>query len=160
MSADDASDGDVLFGDGGPTAPRTVRIGDQDVPVREMSWGASMRLMPQLRGVLADMRALMSAEGEIPISAVDALLYDHPDAWIALCAASTGRPVEWVESLPGEAGDALRSAVWEANARFFSRQLVLTGTVTAGLKPFRSPSYSPTSSAPDSAATTIPSPTH
>ena len=156
----DATDGDVMFNDGGPTAPRTVRVADQDVPVRELSWGASMRLMPQLRGLLADMRALVGAEGDIPISAVDALLYDHPDAWIALCAAATGQTVEWVEALPGEAGDALRSAAWEANTRFFTRQLVLTATVTAGLKPYRSPSYSPTSSAPDSGQTTTPSPTH
>lgn len=163
ITPDDPTDAEVLFGDGGPTLPTTARIGDEDVPVREMSWAESMRLMPQLRGLLADLRALVAVEGEIPASAVDALLYDHPDAWIAICAAATGRPVAWVEALGGEDGDALRSAAWAAHARFFSRQLVLTGVVMAGLRPlasFPSLSCSPTSSAPGSDPITTPSPTH
>jgi hypothetical protein len=160
---DTQTDGAILFADGGPTQPISVQIGGQDVPVRELSWAASMRLMPRLRGLLADLRALALAEGEIPDSAVDALLYDHPDAWIALVAASCGRPAEWVEALAGPDGDTLRSAAWAANAGFFSRQLVLSATIGRALRPAApspSPSCSPTSSAPDSDPTTTPSPVH
>jgi hypothetical protein len=151
------SDAEILFGDGGESVPITVHIGGEDIAVRELSWAASMRMMPKLRGVLADMRAIANSDGEITISSVDALLYDHPDAWIELCAASCGKPVSWVESLAGSDGDALRSAAWAANAGFFTRQLVLSETIGRALLS-RSPSYSPTSSQPDSDETTTTSP--
>lgn len=156
------TDGDILFGDGAAD-PATVQIGGEVVPVRELSWAASMRIMPRLRGLLADLRALATAEGEIPLSAVDAVLYDHAEAWIALSAAACGRPVEWAESLPGADGDALRSAAWAANAGFFSRQLVLSTTIQRALRMAArspSPSSSPISSALDLAATTTPFPAH
>lgn len=163
MTPDTQTDGDILFGDGGPSAPITVPIGGETIAVRELSWAAAMRLMPRLRPLLADLRALALAEGDIPDSAIDALLYDHPDAWIALVAESCARPVQWVEALAGPDGDTLRSAAWAANAGFFSRQLVLSATIGRALKPAApsaSPSCSPTSSAPDSDPTTTPSPVH
>lgn len=113
------NDADVLFGDGADV-PITVTVAGEEIAVRELSWAASMRLMPKLRGLLADLRALVGSDDEMPINAVDALLYDHPDAWIALCAAAADRPLEWVESLNDTDGDTLRSAAWAANAGFFS----------------------------------------
>lgn len=153
------NDADVLFGDGADV-PITVTVAGEEIAVRELSWAASMRLMPKLRGLLADLRALVGSDDEMPINAVDALLYDHPDAWIALCAAAADRPLEWVESLNDTDGDTLRSAAWAANAGFFSRRLVLSAAVAQGMRgPSPSPSCSPTSSAPDSDPTTTPLPT-
>lgn len=159
---DTDADADVLFEDGGETLPKTVRIGDEALAVRELSWGAGVRLLPLLRGLLADLRAMMLAGDDIADAGVDALLYDHPEAWLALSAAACGRPREWVEALPAGDGNALRSAAWAANAVFFSQQLVMSAVISQSLRAgaSRSQSFSPSSSAPDSAAPTTTSPPH
>lgn len=156
------TDTDVMFGDGGETLPREVTVAGEAVPVRELSWGAGARLMPLLRGLLADLRALVLADGDAADASVDALLHDHPDAWLALSAAACGRPIEWVEALSAADGSRLRSAAWAANAGFFSEQLIMSAAISQSLGRGRSPSpsYSPTSSPLDSAPTTTPSPTH
>ena len=156
------NDADVLFGDGGETLPNVVTVAGEQVAVRELSWVASMRIMPKLRGLLDDLRALVASPDDVSADAVDALLFGHPDAWIALCQASADKPAEWLDSLSATDGDALRSAVWAANAGFFSQRLTLPTLVAAGLRaslPSPSPNSLPTSSAPDSDPITTPSPT-
>lgn len=151
MSEPENDDADLLFPD------KTVTVAGEAVTVRELTYAQGARLMPLLAPLLADLGALLDAGEGADDTAVLALLGDHPDAWQALILAATGRDAAWLDSLSDADGMAVQIAAWGANAVFFSRRRLLAGVIGREL---RSPTFLPTSSAPDSAPITTPSPTH
>jgi hypothetical protein len=166
MPAPDANDdAGILFGDQAtvdlsaqPPAGKAVSLAGEQVLVRELRWAEGMRLMPVLAPILADVRRLMDparpeSQADEAVQ-IDAMLSAHPDAWLALACAATGRDAAWVEALSDEDGLTLQTAAWELNAAFFFRRPILAGALAQLLTHSRSPTPSPTSSAPDSAETT------
>lgn len=151
MSEPENDDADLLFPD------KTVTVAGEQVTVRELTYAQGARLMPLMGRFMADLSALLDAGQDTQDSAVLALLGDHPEAWRALILAATGRDGTWLDSLSDADGMAVQVAAWGANAGFFSRRRLLATVVAQEL---RSSIFLPTSSAPDSAPITTPSPTH
>ena len=153
-------DADILFGDRATVevaGGKGLSLAGEAVEVRELRWAEGMRLMPVLAPILADVRRLLdpgAADSAVDEAAqIESMLSDHPDAWLALCCAATGRDAAWVDSLSDQDGLTLQTAAWELNAPFFMRRPILAGALATLLRS-RSPTPSPTSSAPDSGATT------
>lgn len=163
MSAPENDDADLLFPDktvtvAGEAVPvREITVAGETVTVRELSYAQGVRLLPHLSRFMADLSALLDVGEGADDTAVLALLSDHPDAWRALILAASGRDAAWLDSLCDTDGMAMQILAWGANAGFFSRRLLLAARIGQEL---RSLTFSPTSSAPDSAPITTPSPTH
>lgn len=156
----ETDDADILFGDWvavDVAAGKGLSLGGEAIEVRELRWAEGMRLMPVLAPILADVRRLLSpADAETApdeAAQIEAMLSDHPQAWLALCCAATGRDAAWVDSLSDQDGLTLQTAAWELNAPFFMRRPILAAALAAMLRS-PSPTSSPTSSVADSAATT------
>ncbi len=72
---------------------------------------------------------------------------------------STGRPVEWIESLSDRDGQTLSMTFWRVNSGFFMRRLVFGGALAKTLQHLVNPSPSAPSSTPSSEPDTGGTPT-
>jgi hypothetical protein len=143
------SDAEVLF------AGEEITIGGETIMVREFRYLEGLKATAIARPILAGLRALIEARADFAPEALDALISEHHEAWLALISMSTGRPVEWIATLNDKAGIALSLTFWSVNGPFFTRRLVLAGALAAELgKLSRSRKSSPSSSPADSAEIT------
>lgn len=140
---------EILF----PDITLTLRTpqGEEEVEVREFRFGQAGRVMPIARPLLQEFASL-DAEG----SELHELQAKHWGAFLQLLALATGKPVEWIEALPDEAGEAISNAFWQVNAPFFARRLVAEAQMLKHEHNLRMSSIA--SSAPATDATPPPSP--
>lgn len=131
-----------------------MTVGGEAVEVREFRYLEGLQAAGLARPVLAGLRELIEAEGEIQLEALDALIGAHADTWLTLIGMSTGRDLEWLAALSDQDGLALSLAFWRVNGPFFTRRLVLAAAAKGQATPSRSPKSSPPSSAPATEATT------
>lgn len=114
---------------------RTVTVAGEELAVRELTYGQSLRILPDLQPLIAEMGRMMRAQAEGEDLDIDPLICMHPAAWAALTAAAVGRPIGWIESLADADGLALQTAAWAANSGFFARRLMLGAAIRMGMQP-------------------------
>jgi hypothetical protein len=148
---DNANDLEVLFPD------ETLNIAGEQVEVREFRYLQGLQALPLARPILVGLGELLQDQTLDPL-ALEALIAEHQDAWLALIAISTGRPVAWIQGLRDGEGMRLSLAFWRVNAGFFMRRLVFGGALAVALKQRVSPSPSASSSTPSSAPATAATP--
>lgn len=129
MSATDTTgqDAAILFPD------ETLTLAGEEVMVREFRYAEGLRAAALARPLLAGLRALIEAQGDIEPEALDGLIGEHQAVWVDLLAMSAGRDAEWVGGLTDRDGLALSMAFWRANGPFFTRRLVVAAALAEGL---------------------------
>lgn len=139
---------------------QTLEIAGERIVVREYRYLQGLRAAAIARPLLEGLRALiedLAGPEALAPEALDALIGEHHETWLALIALCIDRPVEWVAALPDAEGQRLGLAFWAANAGFFMRRLVVARAVREGLRS-PSPKSSTSSSAPATEPTTTTSP--
>jgi hypothetical protein len=114
---DDTTDAEVLFPDA------IVRVGDEDITVREFGFAEQMRFSASMRGLMARIFADFSGEQAGDMRAV---IRDHFDDWMRLLSAGTGKPVEWLadhKNVSDADGIRLSVVLWNVNKAFFCREI-------------------------------------
>ena len=144
--------------------------------VREFRLLDGLKAQAEARGLIAALaetsdldrrrRAVAAAKGETPpveqpdigAAALDAVIGDHAEAWLALLARATDRDAEWIARLADNDAVSLANAMWTANGPFFVRRIVaqLVGQTEGNL--LHSLASSLTSSTPATDATSGTSP--
>lgn len=114
---------DVTFEVRHPSSGEPVRI-----TVRELRFAESMRAASAARPLIEALSRLVGPDTDDPLDAgdVQATLEDHGDAWLAVIAVATGRPVEWLAALSESDGSVLSEAMWRVNGAFLARRVVRT----------------------------------
>ena len=122
---DAAGELEVLF----PDVGLTVRDPDTGEPVRltvrEFRFREGLEAQAVGRGLIAALAAHAADEAApaLDTAAVDALIGEHADAWLALIAMACGRGAEWLERLRERDARAVSLAMWEANNDFFFERI-------------------------------------
>lgn len=142
------NDAEILFPDG------TIEIEGEQIEVREFRYLEGLKATAIARPIIAGLRDLIKAEGDLELDAIDALIGEHAEAWVQLISMSTGLDPERIQGLSDRDGMALSMAFWNVAYPFFTRRLVLAEAVARGMaEPSRSPSSSPSSSQQDTDGT-------
>ena len=137
----DADDADILL------PPRQVAVGGRTVAVRELTFAQALDLHAAVQAVLAPMQPHYT-DGGIDRDDVAAALAQHPAQALALLAASTGEPPDWLAALGPAEGYLLLVHFVAAHVGFFVTRLELQRQVELSrAKRLASPSASPASSA-------------
>ena len=88
--------------------------------VREFRFLEGLEAQALARPLIAALAALTDAEGEIPgAAALDAVVGEHADVWLALTARACGCPVNWLERLTDRDARALQGAMWGGRTALF-----------------------------------------
>lgn len=131
--------------------------------VREFRLLDGLRAQAEARGLIAALAAAgvaaSAADADQDVAgaaALDAVIGDHADEWLALLARATGRDAEWLGRLGDHDGRLLADAMWQANGPFFVRRIV--AEMLPGESVLRSLGSSRTSSPPATDATSGTSP--
>ena len=140
---DPAAELEVLF----PDVDLTVRDPDTGedvaVTVRELRFLEGMKVRPIARPLVVALADVLGDGGEMALDAVEEIMSEHAEAWLALIAAASDRDADWIGRLSDADGDAVAEAMWNANRNFLLRRVV---TETAARR--RSASASQPSSTP------------
>jgi len=103
---------------------RELVLRGETVTVREFSFEESLRAGAIAQPILAELGQLIETTGtESTYPDLEELFARHARAYIELIALATGKPVEWIATLPGKEGDQLAMAFWVVNSGFFTRRL-------------------------------------
>lgn len=109
---------DVLFPE------RRLTAGGQELVVRELSFAEQIQHYAALR-TIAQSFSRITPEQLVSDESLDLVLDLLRGNWpetATLVALSCGQPVEWVEALSAEDGEALLLTWWGANQDFFLRR--------------------------------------
>lgn len=137
----DADDADILL------PPRQVAVGGRTVTVRELRFAQALDLHAAVQAVLAPLHAHYTDDG-IDSDNVTAALAQHPAQALALLAASTGEPPDWLAALGPAEGYLLLVHFVAAHVGFFVTRLELQRQVALSrAQQLASLSASPASSA-------------
>lgn len=102
---------------------QVVRIGDQEVTVREFTYLEALTLGTRALPLLLSMEA---GGRETPdLLVLDRVLPPHADIWYELMAVATGRDADWLKALGNRDGERLMLAFWAVNQDFFVRRIAL-----------------------------------
>lgn len=104
-----------------------LSIDGEKITVKEFRFFEGLALRAQAQPFFDDLYALLGQPGGPPPSFDDfevGLLAKHESLVKAMVAISTGKSVEWIESLGDEDGEALMLTWWQVNSGFFIRRVM------------------------------------
>lgn len=104
---------------------RTITVGGESVTVREYSWPEAMELAATAAPVLAEMKTLFAAGGDVSLEDLADLITRHRAIMFDLIARSIDRPVAFIEGLTDSDGLLLLTCYWRVNSGFFVRRLIM-----------------------------------
>lgn len=134
MSAEEEKprDEDVLFPDSfvsvGGASIRVAHVPMQreEVLVRELTFGQTMSMERFAAPIIASIAEVLDSSADdvaVDWGAVVAAISKHPDEFKALICASTGKPVEWLDSLTDRDGRRVVVTFMKVNWDFFIDRL-------------------------------------
>lgn len=103
---------------------RSVTIAGELVTVRELAFAETLRLEPEMAPLVRAFIELPADDEEQQTSQFAQLFGAHAHAWMGFMATACGKPREWIEHLPDEAGRMLSMLVWTVNSSFFTRRVI------------------------------------
>lgn len=132
---------------------RQLTVGGIEVTVRELTFREQLTnnyLLAPMADVLSAIPA-EQLEGQESINVIYDALALYSDSLSELLAISCGQPVEWVNALSADDGEALVLTWWMANSGFFVRRLWRPRLLARakGQSQLPGDESSPTSSTPD-----------
>ncbi|MFT0211832.1 DUF6631 family protein [Pseudomonas sp. F1_0610] len=118
----------VLFPDA------SIRIGEQDVSVKELRFGQQIKFNSQLAALADDLSQINGLyEGNADsINAMLDVIAQHFDAIQPVILASCEQSIDF-DQLTGDEGEALLLTWWSVNKNFFVRRLVRPKMIKAAL---------------------------
>lgn len=126
-----AKDLEVLFPDVDVDVRDPDGGGAVTVTVSEFRMLDGLRAQAEARSLIAALGAAVdaasaadAAEEVTSAAALDAVIGEHADEWLALLARATGHGTEWLGRLGDRDGRAVAEAMWQANGPFFVRRIV------------------------------------
>jgi hypothetical protein len=111
---------------------REITIAGETITVRELTFGEQLKNSAALTALTDALRPLLKPDADDNLGAVLDALTAQADALAHLIAISTGKPQEWVLSLPGVLGETLAIHWWGVNQHFFIRRLLIFPEIRNG----------------------------
>ncbi len=119
MTQHKANEAEILFPE------MSVVINDEPVVVKEFSFIQGMKVNAMAKPFIKGLSVFFSDGEDVDFSAMSVVFDSHVSTLIELMAISTGKPVEWFETLSDTDGQSLLMAFWSVNRNFFINRLLL-----------------------------------
>ena len=114
-----ADQADILMPDEDITITDPQSGAAREITVREYRFRQMLKAQTIARALIEDMARVAGDPERLTSAALFAVLGEHDEAWIALCALATGLEADVIEELREADSTALSLAVWRANSNFF-----------------------------------------
>lgn len=116
-----AGDLDILVPD------RDVRLKTGEVvEVRAFSLRDGMKANAFAWPLIIELEALFDGAqlDDVAAHLVDETMGRHAEIMVRLISIATGKPIEWLDALDDDDGQALQHILWAVNSDFFTRRLL------------------------------------